>query len=872
MPDYSIVDTTCLICGFADKGQDYAIKWINTLQTLVDNYGYPQTEEERYFWNACAEVLNKGGICLAAKLPYSNLAHQTLPFVEYKISQLKDISASSSLSSLTAVDPSLTSYIQIEQRTNTQFAGYADLSTYDYYLTDSGKVESDTLKIFALTNEQYGLAKVGQPQINGGLATTAWTDVECLGIMPVVVTPANAMFYQQVLSSETRTVELSDEAIEYRSPYIDKYSILSVEKEFDGQLRPVFNYNADCIMELTTTHESVLTAVIAQGDSETEEVMLPLSDFLSGNLRAISNQSGEYFPISADGWNVVISEEGQEMSAFINLSGQVTLTATGVSVEKTNGIESFTVIKDIDTVVDLSSNSKQNKYQSTGLRIDSFNYSTPLSSSTLNDYTVSKEASMQMPQIGFDDFAKLDNDALKQIGIVVYKVVKDPAASTKISFQLQEAFVGSLDRNAKGSSGQSIFIDTVVNTQSRLIRLFSNISRVKAVYQKSNGEFTPYAVTRHDMASMYSIQPQVGIVLGQYQDRCSKHINVQESIIKPLNLIFETASNKNKYVIDLLVDAGVSNIAQAYFSETIGSSFATLYDSYSDKLKSMTLASSNDTNYWKTVLQKYDNFCKNIRQDCMFIADGLRPFCIDGDSKIVRDTAPENSLDKDVIPKLKWMSGMNTSYGAGYCDWFRAPDQSTGDLMWLPPSIKAMGAYLYTDAYFNPWDAPAGMTRGRLQNIVDCAFSPNQQESGKLYLQCWNYACNYPIDGIILEGQKTFQRKKTAFDRVNVRRLFLNLEREVARIARYHLYEGNTAWQRQRFVDAIRPLFENAKQRNGIIEYYIKCDDDNNTPFVIDNNEMRCSIAVKPVKTIEFILLNFVCTNQSATVSEEIVQ
>lgn len=122
------------------------------------------------------------------------------------------------------------------------------------------------------------------------------------------------------------------------------------------------------------------------------------------------------------------------MSAFINLSGQVHLTATGVSVEKTDSIEAFTAIKDIDTVVDLSSNAKWHKDQSTGLHIDSFNYSTPLSSSTLNDYTVSKEASMQMPQIGFDDYAKLDNDVLKQIGIVVYKVVKDPVASTKIAF------------------------------------------------------------------------------------------------------------------------------------------------------------------------------------------------------------------------------------------------------------------------------------------------------------------------------------------------------------------------------------------------------------------------------------------------------
>ena len=90
------------------------------------------------------------------------------------------------------------------------------------------------MKIFALNNEQYGATKVGKPSMNGGIATTAWTDVECFGIMPIVVTPANAMFYQQVLSSVTRTVELSDEAIEYKSPYIEKYSILSVEKQFDG--------------------------------------------------------------------------------------------------------------------------------------------------------------------------------------------------------------------------------------------------------------------------------------------------------------------------------------------------------------------------------------------------------------------------------------------------------------------------------------------------------------------------------------------------------------------------------------------------------------------------------------------------------------
>ena len=216
---------------------------------------------------------------------------------------------------------------------------------------------------------------------------------------------------------------------------------------------------------------------------------------------------------------------------------------------------------------------------------------------------------------------------------------------------------------------------------------------------------------------------------------------------------------------------------------------------------------------------------------------------------------------KDIVPKLRYMSGIDSSYAAGYCDWFLGFDAYSGNSMWIPPSIKAAGIYIYTDIYYNKWDAPAGMTRGVVNGVVDCAFSPSQAESDRIYVQNWNYAVNYPLQGIVIEGQKTFQRKATAFDRVNVRRLFLYLERQVSRIAQYFVYEGNTAYQRSRFVDMIRPYFEQAVQRGGILEYYIQCDETNNTPQVIDNNEMRCTIAVKPVKTIEFIVLNFICTN-----------
>ena len=125
----------------------------------------------------------------------------------------------------------------------------------------------------------------------------------------------------------------------------------------------------------------------------------------------------------------------------------------------------------------------------------------------------------------------------------------------------------------------------------------------------------------------------------------------------------------------------------------------------------------------------------------------------------------------------------------------------------------------------------------------------------------WNYAVSYPLDGIVLEGQKTFQSEATALDRVNVRRLMLWLERRVVSMAKYFVYENNTSYTRQRFVDMITPAFERAKNGFGVADYVIKCDDDLNTPDTIDRNELHVKIAVKPVKTIEYIVISFVLTN-----------
>lgn len=112
------------------------------------------------------------------------------------------------------------------------------------------------------------------------------------------------------------------------------------------------------------------------------------------------------------------------------------------------------------------------------------------------------------------------------------------------------------------------------------------------------------------------------------------------------------------------------------------------------------------------------------------------------------------------------------------------------------------------------------------------------------------------------------QLQKTALDRVNVRRLMLHLEKMVVAVARRFLYEGNTAYNRQRFVDQITPIFEDAVQGDGVLQYRIRCDDELNTPDVVDRNEMRCLIGIIPVKAMEWIVCNFVVGNQSADVTE----
>ena len=188
--------------------------------------------------------------------------------------------------------------------------------------------------------------------------------------------------------------------------------------------------------------------------------------------------------------------------------------------------------------------------------------------------------------------------------------------------------------------------------------------------------------------------------------------------------------------------------------------------------------------------------------------------------------------------------------------------------IWMPFSGLAAAIYARTDLNTQPWYAPAGLNRGIIPNILDIAINPNQKQRDALYTISVNPVVFFSGDGFTVFGQKTLQKKPSAFDRVNVRRLFLTLEKATQQSLRYFVFEPNTEFTRTRLKNTINPIFDLAKNTEGLYDYLIVCDERNNTPDVIDRNELAVDIYIKPVKAAEFILVNFIATRTGQNFQE----
>jgi phage tail sheath protein FI len=259
-----------------------------------------------------------------------------------------------------------------------------------------------------------------------------------------------------------------------------------------------------------------------------------------------------------------------------------------------------------------------------------------------------------------------------------------------------------------------------------------------------------------------------------------------------------------------------------------------------------------DADYSDNVKREMDNLAKNIRKDCFAILNMPETVMINPTTKKVVDqvyTQMANYVASDL--------NINSSYSAIYGNYFKIFDNYGEKERWVPVSGFVGATYARTDFAYAQWWAPAGLTRGIVDNVIDTAVNPSQAQRDILYQNRINPIVKFLGQGIIIWGQKTLQARPSAFDRVNVRRLFLFLERSIERLARYYIFELNDEVTRTRFSNSINNFLAEIKAKRGVYDYLVVADETNNTPDVIDRNEFVAEILVKPVRVIEFIKLIF---------------
>ena len=464
--------------------------------------------------------------------------------------------------------------------------------------------------------------------------------------------------------------------------------------------------------------------------------------------------------------------------------------------------------------------------------------------------SISKNAAEFFPTISYSASSNANTDVSAQvydrtyfsyIGVVVYQIEVDVATGCLQAVPI-EAFTGSLIKEAVDiNTNATVYIENIINNRSKYIRLYASI---KDEDLQTKGTI------------LYS-EPSTGVILNK--PTTDKKI-VYSTITESLDDIFNSQSNVLNTIIDVVCDAGVSTIAQFISETTAGQEFT-------PDTTSTSISSTADTAQWRAIIEKFKGFCQNARKDCVFITESPRHFSIKGRNKIVDGTNASITVGKNITPNIKYISGINSSYGWGYSVWYRIADAHSGKLFWMPPSAFGTGIYVRTRRNFNVWDAPAGINRATI-SVADTSFEPDLQARNALYSNAWNYSLTYVNQGTVLEGQKTFQTKASAFDRIIVRSLFIYLERRVFNIARNYIYEPNTAYTRQQFIDSVKPMLESVKAAGGLYDYRIIADETLNTPEIIDANEFRIRIGLKPTKTIEFIMIEFVALRTGSTFTE----
>ncbi len=236
-----------------------------------------------------------------------------------------------------------------------------------------------------------------------------------------------------------------------------------------------------------------------------------------------------------------------------------------------------------------------------------------------------------------------------------------------------------------------------------------------------------------------------------------------------------------------------------------------------------------------------------------------------GDCFLVYDNA---ALTATVATAKTRTEARNSSFAATYYPWIQIQDTTTGNFRYVPPSVVIAGVYHFNDTIGQPWFAPAGLNRGGIDSAVQAYKKLSQANRDDLYESNVNPIATFPGQGVTVFGQKTTQKKASALDRVNVRRLLINLKKFVANSSRNLVFEQNTRELRNQFINTVQPYMEQVQANQGLNAFRVVMDETNNTPETIDRNRLVGQIFIQPTRTAEFIVLDFIVQPTGATFPE----
>jgi len=417
-----------------------------------------------------------------------------------------------------------------------------------------------------------------------------------------------------------------------------------------------------------------------------------------------------------------------------------------------------------------------------------------------------------------------------------------------------QRYVVSFDPTKKNADGESLYIEDVLEGSTYVNVYVSD--ELKAV-TKANKNI----LLQKDASG--STITQGGYLMNLSAIKQFGTGNTFSGTYGKLNQALNTVINPKKYDIGVIMEAGLATIAAgshttAYFGKTFAE----------DKINSLKKdAADFSIDAFKTIQKAFDEFCRKERRDCVFIGDLPRNIVLSGKNKIqsieeVAGVAWFTDFLEDIRTCIS--SNLNTTYTAIYANWIRSSDQYGTTYYWAPMSADAGAVYARSDFAVGEWQAPAGQIYGQVDRALDIAVDLNKAQQSQVYRLGVNPVINVVNAGYFINGQKVRLDRKTQFDRLNVRRLFILVEKLVNQVGERYVFQNNTVFTRNSARLEVESILDTIEAQGGLVDFKVVCDESNNTAQVIANHELVIDVYIKPPITAEYVHINYIGVRQDA--------